>query len=157
MNVTVPILAALAAAMSFARRAAHQRSSPSQSVVDRSATPAFDVFLDECISLAACRRVNLAGPWFMARATRKLSCPLAQSSLDVSKCPVPIHSSGSRSRIAVVDPLLVAKGSQRFDVAVVKEPATRDHMMIEMREPRHGTELCAVLPQGGLNVGLAGT
>ena len=29
--------------------------------------------------------------------------------------------------------------------------------MIEMREPRHGTELCAVLPQGGLNVGLAGT
>jgi hypothetical protein len=108
-----------------------------QGVVDRSAAPAFDVFLDEGVPLPGCRRVTLAGSRFMGRATGKLSGPLAQTSLDVSKCPMPVHPGGPRSGLAVVDPFLVTKGGQRFDVAVVKEPATRDHMMIQMRKPRH--------------------
>ena len=81
--------------------------------------------------------MTLAGSRLMGGATGKLSGPLAQTDLDVSECPVPVHPGSSRSGLAVVDPLLVTKGGQCFDVTVVKEPATRDHMMIEMREPRH--------------------
>src|SRR5271168_5127741 len=70
-------------------------------------------------------------------AAGQLSGPLAQTGLDVSECPVPVHSGGSRSGFTVVDPFLVTKGGQHFDVTVMKEPTTRDDVMIEMREPLH--------------------
>jgi hypothetical protein len=43
---------------------------------------------------------------------------LAQKGLDVSDCPVPIHPGSTRRGFAEVDPFLVTKGGQGFDLTV---------------------------------------
>ena len=80
--------------------------------------------------------MSLPGSRFMCGATSKLRGPLAQTGLDVSERPVPVYPGSARRGFAVVDPLLVTKGGQGFDVTVVKKPATRDHVMIEVKEAR---------------------
>ena len=74
---------------------------------------------------------------FVCSAARQLPGPLAQTRLDITKSPVPIHRGTARSGVRVVDPLLVTQGNEGFDVAVVPEPAARNDMVVKMREPNH--------------------
>jgi hypothetical protein len=73
----------------------------------------------------------------MSGATGKLSGPVTQTGFDVSKGSMPIDSGGSGRGLPVVDSLLITQCGQSFDVTVVADPASRDHVMVEMLEPLH--------------------
>jgi hypothetical protein len=61
--------------------------------------------------------------------------PLAKSGLDVPESSVPVHRGGTRGRLTKVDPLVITQCGQSFDMAVVKEPAPGNDMVIEVRKP----------------------
>ena len=50
---------------------------------------------------------------------------------------MPIHRGGTGRCLAKVDPLMVTKCDQSFDMAVVKKPTPGDDVMVEVRKPHH--------------------